>query len=140
MATQADGTQFGKRVDAFRRPDPLPAIDYAPTAANNPNTKTQSGGSVWGAAKMFDFSLALRMLKNGHKVARVGWNGKGMFLYFVEGSTFKVSRPPLLSIYEYGKEVRYRPHIDMRDATGQHVPWLASQTDLIAEDWVLVVD
>lgn len=86
----------------------------------------------------FDFSDALRHLKDGRKVARSGWNGKGMFLFLVSGSRFKVNRPPLLGIYPEGTEISYRPHIDMKTVDGEVVPWVASQTDLTAEDWRVV--
>ncbi len=82
-----------------------------------------------------DFSIALIALKAGEKVARAGWNGKGMFIFLVPGSVFQVSRPPLLGIYPEGTTVRYHAHIDMKTADGMVVPWLASQTDLLAEDW-----
>ena len=85
-----------------------------------------------------DFSAALALLKAGHKMARAGWNGKGMFVYLVPGSIFSVSRPPLDSIYEPGTVVTYLPHIDMRTADGSLVPWLASQTDVLADDWTIV--
>ena len=85
-----------------------------------------------------DFGDAIRLLKQGFKVARDGWNGKGMFLFLVPGSTFKVSRPPLLGIYEEGTEVTYQPHIDMKTAQDTVVPWLASQSDVLAEDWCIV--
>lgn len=84
-----------------------------------------------------NFGQALEALKLGLRVARAGWNGKGMFLFLVPGSTFKVNRPPLLGIYPEGTEIRYHAHIDMKTATGEIVPWLASQTDVLAEDWVL---
>lgn len=84
------------------------------------------------------FSEALEALKEGKRVARDGWNGKGMFLFLVAGSNFKVNREPLLSIMGEGTEVTYRPHIDMKDAQGKIVPWLASQTDLLADDWLIV--
>ena len=85
-----------------------------------------------------DFGAALQALKNGQKVAREGWNGKGMFLFLVPGSVFKVNRPPLLGIYPEGTEINYRPHIDMKTVDGEIVPWVASQTDVLAEDWVIV--
>lgn len=87
---------------------------------------------------MFAFETALVHLKTGAKVARQGWNGKGMFLFLVPGSNFKVNRPPLLGIYPEGTEVRYHGHIDMKTADGMIVPWLCSQTDMLAEDWVIV--
>ena len=84
------------------------------------------------------FERALEDLKDGKKVAREGWNGKGMFLFLVPGSKFKVNRAPLLGIYPEGTEIDYCPHIDMKTVDGKVVPWLASQTDMLAEDWVLV--
>lgn len=84
------------------------------------------------------FGQALTLLKQGIRVARKGWNGKGMFLYLVNGSTFKVNRPPLLGIYPEGTEINYGAHIDMKTADDTCVPWLASQTDVLAEDWVAV--
>lgn len=84
------------------------------------------------------FGLAVELLKMGYKVARKGWNGKGMFLFLVPGSTFQVSRPPLLGIYPEGTEINYCPHVDMRTADGKIVPWLASQTDVLADDWEII--
>lgn len=84
------------------------------------------------------FGHAIEALKEGFKVARAGWNGKSMFLFLVDGSTFKVNRAPLLGIYPEGTEINYCPHIDMKTADGSIVPWLASQTDVLAEDWCIV--
>lgn len=81
---------------------------------------------------------AVKQMQNGQRVARAGWNGKGMFLFLVPGSTFKVSRHPLLGIYPEGTEINYHAHVDMRTADGQIVPWLCSQTDLLATDWEVV--
>lgn len=85
-----------------------------------------------------NFGDALQALKEGKKVCREGWNGKGMFLFLVPGSNFKVNRPPLLGIYTEGTEINYCPHIDMKTADDKIVPWLASQTDVLAEDWGVV--
>lgn len=85
-----------------------------------------------------NFSQALEAIKDGRRLQREGWNGKGMFVFLVAGSNFTVNREPLLSIMGAGKEVTYRPHVDMRDAEGKIVPWLVSQTDLMADDWQVV--
>lgn len=82
-----------------------------------------------------NFGQALELIKVGSKVARKGWNGKGMFIFLVQGSSFTVNRPPLLGIYPEGTLINYCPHIDMRTADSSIVPWLASQTDVLAEDW-----
>lgn len=85
-----------------------------------------------------DFSEALKSIKEGKKVSRLGWNGKGMFIFLVSGSRFKVNRAPLLGIYPEGTEIEYHAHIDMCTANGQIVPWLCSQTDMLADDWYVI--
>lgn len=87
-----------------------------------------------------DFSQALAAVKTGSRITRTGWNGSGMFVYLVAGSTFEVNRPPLLGIYPEGTVIDYRAHLDMRAADGSCVPWAATQTDLLAEDWEMVSD
>lgn len=88
--------------------------------------------------KAMDFGDAIAAMKAGKRVARAGWNGKGMFLFLVGGSTFTVNREPLMSILGEGTQVQYHAHIDMKTAQGYVVPWLASQADMLSEDWVLV--
>ncbi len=84
-----------------------------------------------------EIGWAIKQMRNGSRVRRAGWNGKGMFLYLVQGSTFLVNREPLLSIFPPGTPVQYQPHVDMWTAQGTAVPWLCSQSDLLATDWEL---
>ena len=84
------------------------------------------------------FGEALFFLKRGGRVARRGWNGQGMFLFLVNGSRFNVNRAPLLGIYPEGTTIDYHAHIDMKTAQGYVVPWVASQADLLADDWMLL--
>lgn len=91
------------------------------------------------------FGLAIEAMKKGKKVARYGWNGKDMFVYLVAGSN--VARTNLSgaamanvgpTVLE-GASVDICPHIDMKAADGTIVVgWLASQTDILAEDWCIV--
>lgn len=69
------------------------------------------------------FGEAIQALKEGKKVARKGWNGKGMHL--------ELQCPD-----EHSKMTL--PYIFMYTAQGDNVPWLASQTDMLSEDWVTV--
>jgi len=69
-----------------------------------------------------DFSWALEALKDGHRVRRAGWNGKGMWL--------AMQRPDA-----YSKMTL--PYIYMKTVQGDLVPWLCSQTDMLALDWEL---
>jgi hypothetical protein len=87
-----------------------------------------------------NFGQALEALKTGSKLQREGWNGKGMFIFLVPGSTFQVNRPPLLGIYPEGTTINYHAHVDMKTADGQIVPWVCSHTDMLAADWVVALD
>lgn len=84
------------------------------------------------------FGLAVEAMKKGAKVARSGWNGQGMFVYLVAGSTFTVNRAPLLGIYPEGTEIKYRPHMDLKTADGSVSTWAPSGSDALAEDWQIV--
>lgn len=74
---------------------------------------------------MMNFSDALLELKAGGIVARDGWNGKGMYI--------EAQFPD-----EHSKMTL--PYISMRTVQGDLVPWLASQTDLLSEDWEIIVN
>lgn len=84
----------------------------------------------------FSFSRALELLKSGKCVTRQSWtNAK---LYLVPGSTFQVSRKPLLGILTEGETVNYRPHIDIFYNGEFASVWTPTSQDLIDEDWVEV--
>ena len=93
-----------------------------------------------------NFGQALESLKQGHRIARGGWNGKGMFVGLNKGSSECLSpgRTETIegvseTLFELGNTgtVTRLPNLNMRAATGSTVTgWLASQTDLLAEDWV----
>ena len=73
--------------------------------------------------KDLSFGKAIELLKEGKKVSRVGWNGKGMYLELqVPDKKSKMSLP----------------YIFMKTADNNLVPWLASQSDMLANDWEIV--
>jgi hypothetical protein len=85
-----------------------------------------------------DFGKAIEALKYGKKVARTGWNGKGMFLYYVPAQSYAPTTK--IANQEFaGQPVPYGAYIAMKTAQGNVVPWLASQTDVLAEDWEVIV-
>lgn len=89
--------------------------------------------------KPMDFGEAIRCLKQGNRVARDGWNGKGMFLYYVPANKYPYTTSIGQSIADADGNVEYGAYIAMKTAQGNVVPWLASQTDVLAEDWVLSI-
>lgn len=90
---------------------------------------------------MFNFGKALEALKEGKAVARKCWNGKGMFLTLQNSSEVDGTnmRNENARKYYSDNKVKVCPHIDMKAADGTYVVgWLASQTDMLAEDWDIV--
>ena len=85
------------------------------------------------------FSAVLEGLEAGKLYARDNWGNRGMFIFLVNGSNFKVNRAPLLGIFEEGTDVVYRPHIDMKTSDGSICVWTATQADLLANDWIEVI-
>jgi hypothetical protein len=88
-----------------------------------------------------NFGQAIESLKKGKKVARKDWNGKGMYLYLVKGQ--ELYRSNLRNeAYEHAPlkdRIKINSHIDMKAADDSIVVgWIASQTDMLAEDWELV--
>ncbi len=90
-----------------------------------------------------DFGGAILALKMGYKVARKGWNGKGMWLILVPG-TPNITPAPGTPYHKHGIEsCEILPHIDMwtTNSEGRRAMlcgWLASQTDMLSTDWVIV--
>jgi hypothetical protein len=70
----------------------------------------------------FDFADAIRHIRAGRAVTRLGWNGKGMWL--------RIQIPDVNSMMS-------RPYIYMCTVDNVLVPWVASQSDLLADDWTL---
>jgi len=85
----------------------------------------------------FDFSSALNHMKAGFHVSRAGWNGKGMWLIIVDAVQGEQLSLDLTKLND-GKKVELLHWIGMKTADDKFVPWLASQTDMLAEDWGIV--
>ncbi|PER25419.1 DUF2829 domain-containing protein [Bacillus cereus] len=82
-----------------------------------------------------DFGSALELLKQGENVAREGWNGKDMFLYLIKGN--ELSKGLKYGYGEYVGEPSFVDTIAMKTAQNTIVVgWLASQSDMLANDWV----
>lgn len=149
-----------KRITAWRR-------DHT----NGEGDELQPGYAVkyadgyisWSPAEVFEaayqpvhamsFGHALQALKEGHRVARAGWNGKGMWIALTPGSVFDARHAKPGHAAKFRAEelhadlphdgtenvIELTAHIDMRAADGSMViGWLASQTDMLADDWLIV--
>lgn len=132
LLADADIAYFAKGWESARgcRIEYQCATDYGIVMAEEcTNGSSESG---------YNFGTALEIARHGGKIARKGWNGEGMFLYYVPAASYV----PCTSIGEEcatdGGKVPYGAYIAMKTAQGNVVPWLASQTDMLAEDWVVV--
>ena len=77
----------------------------------------------------FNFGVAIERLKEGKRVRRAGWNGKGIFIELQRPDENSKMTHPYIFIDTTGVET------DNPDAPRDRVPWLASQTDMLSEDW-----
>jgi hypothetical protein len=83
---------------------------------------------------MMDFGQALRALKEGKRVARKGWNGTGMWLKLQKpDANSKMTLPYVYIEYPVNPNHHAYPN-------GSRCPWLASQTDMLSEDWFMLPD
>lgn len=121
-------------------------VEY--TDGGAPNHPDHPGYISWSPKAQFDnayrattgmsFGLAIEALKLNKRVARAGWNGKGMWLSLVGvKSSWCGSIEGVENTMPVGWQ-GYSPFIAMYTADGMLVPWLASQTDMLADDWQVI--
>jgi len=123
-----------------------------------PNHSQHKGYISWSPTTVFinsyrptdglNFGLAIEAMKLGKKVAREGWNGKDMFIYMDPGSEVPAAKLKSFVLRHLNPDspssaITILPHIDMwtTNAHGRRgicVGWLASQTDMLSDDWFIV--
>jgi hypothetical protein len=85
-----------------------------------------------------NFGDALTACRSGEKINRSGWNGKGMFVVYQpgypDGIGINANTAAATGLPE-GSVCAFRPYLLMSTAQGDFVPWVASQTDILADDW-----
>lgn len=88
-----------------------------------------------------NFGEALSFLKDGFRVARSGWNGKGMYVVlqagYPDGIPINKNTAEATGL-EQGTVCVFRPYLMMCTVDGSFVPWVISQTDALADDWTEV--
>lgn len=113
--------------------------------------KYSDGYESWSPKKQFEeaykdcrgmtFGIALELLKKGCKVAREGWNGRGMFAVYQkgypEGIPCNKQTAEAWGLDE-GDLFKCNPYLQIKQVDGSHSMWLPSVGDILAEDWVLV--
>ncbi|MER1974100.1 MAG: DUF2829 domain-containing protein [Psychrobacter alimentarius] len=87
----------------------------------------------------FDFGSAIYLLKMGKKVARKGWNGAGMYVYYVPAASYPAQRNSKSTMAgEFPDDmVPYREYLALKTAQGDVATWAPSVSDALATDWCL---
>ena len=145
-------TYIGTKIIKAERQD---RPDEAPCQIEGYRVVYADGYESWSPKDTFEeahretsgltFGMAIEAMKKGAKVARAGWNGKGMWIMLVPGTPVAVLRTgtPYAQALPDTLQLEILPHIDMwtTNAQGRRAMlpgWLASQTDMLAEDWAIV--
>lgn len=113
-----------------------------------PNTATHAGYVSWSPMEQFEaayspctamtFGLAIEALKAGKRVARAGWNGYGMFIYFVPAASYPAQTGIAKAYFGADAMVPYRAYLALKTAQGDVATWAPSCSDALAEDWKIV--
>ena len=112
-----------------------------------PNTTTHAGYVSWSPKEQFDnayrqssgmpFGLAVEAMKMGKKVARQGWNGSGMFAYYVPAGAYPARMGAIVGAFA-DDIVPYRHYMALKTAQGDVATWAPSGSDALADDWCIV--
>lgn len=146
--TRGDYNAFrGWTVPADENPaDEGYLVEY--TDGGKGNTDLYAGYVSWSPKEQFEgayretagltFGLALEALKKGARVARAGWNGKGMFVYHVPANAYPVQTEAAKSYFGEGALVPYNAYLAIKNVNGTVSTWVPSINDCLAEDWTII--
>ena len=87
------------------------------------------------SVKNMNFGDAIQALKAGKKVARTGWNGKGMFVYLVPGEKFPARTDAAKSFFGKDGLVPYNDYLAIKNVNDTVSTWVPSVNDCLVEDW-----
>lgn len=112
------------------------------------NTPQYAGYVSWSPKLVFDmsyrkttgltFGLAVEAMKLGKRVARAGWNGTGMFAYYVPAASYPAQTGAAKRHFGEGALVPYRAYMALKTAQGDVATWTPSGSDALAEDWYII--
>lgn len=120
-------------------------VEYEADDKSKPNHSNHEGYITMSPKHVFDkayhkitgltFGLAIEAIKLGKAVARKGWNGKGMFIYYVPAAKYKAMTSIAQSI---GDWVDYNAYIAIKNVDNTISTWVPSVNDCLSEDWYIV--
>lgn len=114
-------------------------------ASNHPG---HAGYISWSPKDVFErayrlssgltFGDALQALRAGKRVARAGWNGKGMFVYYVRAAAYLAQSEAAKTYFGENAYVPYAPYLALKGVDERVSTWVPSINDVLAEDWVVL--
>lgn len=114
-------------------------------ASNHPG---HAGYISWSPKDVFErayrpssglgFGDAIHALKAGERVARAGWNGKGMFVYYVRAAAYLAQSAAVIEYFGENAYVSYAPYLALKGVDERVSTWVPSINDVLAEDWVVL--
>ena len=84
------------------------------------------------------FGQALEAIQAGQRIARTGWNGKGMFVYFVPPASYPIQTGAAKAHFGKGAMVPYNAYMAIKNVDGTVSTWVPSVNDCLASDWGVV--
>lgn len=90
------------------------------------------------ATKELTFGDALVAIKDGKKLSRAGWNGRGMFVYLVPAAHYPAQTGAAKSFFGDGAMVPYQAYMAIKNANDTVSTWVPSVNDCLSEDWQIV--
>lgn len=87
---------------------------------------------------MTGFGEVVLKLKEGHKASRAGWNGKGMFIYYVPSASYPAQTGAAKSFFGDSALVPYNAYLAIKNVDNTVSTWVPSVNDVLAEDWNVI--
>ncbi|MBN3848160.1 DUF2829 domain-containing protein [Paraburkholderia sp. Ac-20342] len=113
-----------------------------------PNTTEYAGYVSWSpkaqadaayrAADGLPFGLAVEAAKKGQRIARLGWNGKGQFVYYVPANSYPVQTGAAKAHFGDGSMVPYNAYLALKGVDDTVSTWAPSISDCLADDWQII--
>ena len=141
----------GEKIRIYVKSGPVPMPEEGETWADGYKVVYPDGYESWSPRDVFEaayretdgmnFGLAIEAAKMGKKIARAGWNGKGMWVVYrtgyPDGIPCNKNTADAVGIPE-GSLFKVRPYLQMKCVDDSFQMWLASQSDILADDWFIV--
>ncbi len=113
------------------------------------NDSRHAGYISWSPAEVFErsyravglgmtFGRALDAIKDGKRIARAGWNGRGMFVYLVPPASYPAQTGAAKSHFGEGAMVPYNAYMAIKNVDDSVSTWVPSVNDCLAADWFIV--